>query len=101
MSGIAKPLSRGAQVRNAILGWRIPMAKESNRIKKKACEWYQKAAEQGSASAQFNLGVAYYCGEGVTRDLKTAAEWYQKAAEQGDAIAQFNLRGCVFQWRRG
>jgi hypothetical protein len=53
--------------------------------------WYQKAAEQGYAQAQNNLGVLYATGEGVERDPKQAVYWYQKAAEQGYAPAQFNL----------
>ena len=52
---------------------------------------FKKAAEQGQANAQYNLGLMYYNGEGVTRDLKQAVYWYQKAAEQGDASAQNNL----------
>ena len=54
-------------------------------------EWYVKAAMQGAASAQSNLGVCYELGTGVTQDLKLAVEWYAKAAAQGNAEAQFNL----------
>ncbi|HEV8552721.1 MAG TPA: tetratricopeptide repeat-containing serine protease family protein [Casimicrobiaceae bacterium] len=54
-------------------------------------EWYQKAATQGNADAQFNLGVMYANGEGVSKDAAKAVEWYQKAATQGDADAQLNL----------
>ena len=32
-----------------------------------AVRWYRLAAEQGHASAQFNLGVMYARGEGVFR----------------------------------
>ena len=42
--------------------------------------WLQKAAKQGNAQAQFNLGVMYSSGEGVTRDAKQAVYWYQKDA---------------------
>ena len=52
---------------------------------------FKKAAEQGQANAQYNLGLMYYNGEGVTRDAKQAVYWWQKAAEQGDAGAQYNL----------
>ena len=45
-----------------------------------AVEWYQKAAEQGYARAQFSLGVCYAYGEGVDEDHAVAVEWYQKAA---------------------
>lgn len=56
-----------------------------------ALRLFQKAAEQGHASAQFNLGVMYSKGQGVVRDAKQAAQWYQKAAEQGLVFAQYNL----------
>ena len=62
----------------------------------KAVEWYRKAAEQGYASAQSNLGICYSNGEGVTQDYGKAVEWYRKAAEQGHASAQYNLGGCFY-----
>lgn len=51
----------------------------------------QKLAEQGSAVAQYNLGIMYITGEGVLKDYAKAFQWYQKAAEQGHVEAQFNL----------
>ena len=56
-----------------------------------AFKCFQKVAEQGNASAQFNLGVMYENGRGVKQDYFKAVEWYQKAAEQGNASAQSNL----------
>lgn len=56
-----------------------------------AKNWFSKAAEQGQAKAQFNLGVLYFNGQGVKQDYFKAAEWHQKAAEQGYADAQYNL----------
>ena len=53
--------------------------------------WYRKAAEQGYANAQYNLGVMYDNGEGVPQDYQEAMSWYRKAAEQGNASAQYNL----------
>jgi TPR repeat protein len=50
-----------------------------------------KAAEQGDAAAQCNLGLMYDRGEGVQRDDAEAVKWYRKAAEQGYAKAQCNL----------
>jgi hypothetical protein len=58
-------------------------------------DWYRKAAEQGSAIAQYNLGEMYRVGEGVPADSAAAASWYRKAAEQGYARAQNNL-GVVY-----
>ena len=53
-----------------------------------AAHWWTKAAEQGDAQAQYNLGNKYADGEGVAEDDKQAVYWYTKAAEQGDADAQ-------------
>ena len=53
-------------------------------------EW-KPLAEQGNASAQYNLGVMYKNGKGVLQDDKEAAKWLLKAAEQGYASAQGNL----------
>jgi Sel1 repeat len=37
-----------------------------------AIKWYRKAAEQGDAVAQFNLGVMYAKGEGVPHNYGEA-----------------------------
>ena len=52
---------------------------------------FQNYAEQGYATAQFNLGVMYANGEGVPEDDAEAVRWYRLAAEQGYALAQSNL----------
>jgi TPR repeat protein len=56
--------------------------------------WYQKAAEQGYAQAQTNLGYYYQNGIGVEKDEKEAVRLYRLAAEQGNAVAQSNLGYC-------
>jgi len=52
---------------------------------KAAIKWYKKAAEQGYAYAQYNLGVMYNYGQGVTQDYQAAVKLYKLAAEQGNA----------------
>ena len=52
---------------------------------------FRALAEQGDASAQFNLGLMYDNGNGVPEDDRQAVFWYRKAAEQGVAGAQNNL----------
>jgi len=52
---------------------------------------YRKAAEQGNAKAQYNLGVCYSDGAGVAKDAAEAVKWYRRAAEQGYAPAQHKL----------
>jgi TPR repeat protein len=56
--------------------------------------FFDAAAAQGYAKAQFNLGIRYEKGEGVAQDFKTAAAWHAKAAAQGNANAQHNLGVC-------
>jgi uncharacterized protein len=41
-------------------------------------DWYRKAAEQGNAIAQYNLGDMYRMGAGVPPDNAAAASWYRK-----------------------
>ncbi len=61
---------------------------------KKALVWFEKAAEQDLAEAQFNLGFCFKEGYGVEKDEGVAFKWYKKAAEQGLAKAQYNLGIC-------
>ena len=51
---------------------------------------FAEAAEAGSHSAMFNLGVAYFKGRGVTVDLDLAEHWFTKegSAEASYSIAQ-------------
>lgn len=53
----------------------------------KAFEWYEKAADAGSADAMTVLGNMYKNGEGIEQDFEKAEEWYQKAADAGDWLA--------------
>jgi TPR repeat protein len=57
-----------------------------------AVGWYRKAAEQGDAGAQYNLGLCHEIGRGVAQDEAEAVSWYAKAAEQGHAAAHAALR---------
>jgi TPR repeat protein len=65
-----------------------------------AIDQFRKAAEQGYAPAQYNLGVMYTRDVGVARDEAQAVAWYRKAAEQGYAPAQNDL-GMMYQNGQG
>ncbi len=60
-----------------------------------AAGWFLRAAEQGHADAQFNLGLLLLNGEGVTQSTATAVEWFIRSAEQGNVDAQNNL-GVIY-----
>ena len=48
------------------------MAKDSVQ----AAAWYRKAAEQGNAMAQYNLGFCYATGDGLAKDeIEAYAYW--------------------------
>ena len=49
----------------------------------KALEWFMKAAEMGSAKAQFGMALAYHHGRGVPVDDSEAVRWCRLAEEQG------------------
>jgi hypothetical protein len=54
-------------------------------------DWYQKAANQGLAEAELNLGPLYNRGDVVSLDSAQAAGWYRKAALEESAEAQYKL----------
>jgi TPR repeat protein len=57
----------------------------------KAVARYRKAAEEGDARAQLEMGIAYHRGRGVPQNDAIAARWWLRAADQGLAEAQFLL----------
>lgn len=63
---------------------------------KEAAEWFGKAAKQGNADAQYNLGELYKKGRGVKRNKKTAQKWYKAASAQGHVKAKYRTKGCAF-----
>ena len=65
-----------------------------------AMRWAREAADQGYAAAQFDIGVLYEFGRGVTQDYGEAMRWYRKAADQGNALAQLNI-GVLYRYGRG
>ena len=77
---------------NIILELCIQNGKGVKQDYKKAFEWYEKAATQGIAEAQNNLGVMYDDGYGVRQDKKIAKELYGKACDGGFQIACDNYK---------
>lgn len=56
-----------------------------------AAKWYQKAADQDDADAQYHLGALYLIGLGVAQDNKQAFKWYKEAAIQNHPQAQHQV----------
>ena len=57
-----------------------------------------KLAESGNPIEQFRVGIHYYYGTSVTKDLKKAVKWFKASAEQGYIYAETSLGIC---YRKG
>ena len=68
------------------------------RLPEKAAEFYNLAAKQGHAGAQYQLARCYEFGEGVGSDLEKALTLYQQAADQGLREAQFDLANIISEF---
>lgn len=73
------------------LGRRLLAGEGVPRDAQTGAAWYRIAADAGSPSAAFTLGVLYERGVAVERDATTAVEWYRKAAAGDVAVAKHNL----------
>ena len=58
---------------------------------------WRTLAKDGYADAQYALGVAYFKGEGVTRDLGESLHWFELAANAGNPQAMFNLGAAYWE----
>ena len=52
---------------------------------------YPLAAYKRNSEAQFHLGMIYFYGEGVEKDLNQAMEWWKKAMKNGHVDAAYRL----------
>ena len=50
-------------------------------------KWFHFAADQGDASAQYNLGIVYKNGNGVPQDNVAAHMWHNLASANGYVVA--------------
>lgn len=64
------------------LGIKLPMDK------KRAMEWYEKAAQQGYADAEYRLGISLWYGAGAVRDEAKGKKWLALAASHGHPVAK-------------
>jgi len=60
-------------------------------LEKKAFNELLDKAQKGDKESQFELGIAYYSGEGTQRNLEEAVKWFMLATEKGDVFAPFVL----------
>ena len=87
------------------MGYRYATAQLVGKDLAEAMKWFLKAAEQGYAMAEYQVGSMYLRGEGVAVDYVIGNQWTLKAAGKGVAGAQFNI-GAIetlleVRWRSG
>ena len=56
-----------------------------------------KNAKKGNVDAQYDLGVMYYEGIKVPKEIEKAVDWFTRSAEQGDKEAQYTLGVIYYQ----
>lgn len=57
----------------------------------RAANWFDEAAHNNVANAQYNLGVLYHQGLGVKQDTRKAIQLYRVAASNRHPEAEYNL----------
>ena len=65
-----------------------------------AIRWYRKAAEQGHADAQYNLGIMYYEGKGVPQTTRKPSAGIARPPSRGTPTRQYNL-GIMYYEGKG
>lgn len=61
---------------------------------------FSALVERGNSSAQYNLGIMFAEGLGITQDYRQAGKWFRLSAERGNWYAQFSL-GQLYREGRG
>ena len=93
----AKPPPPGAPPKKApTVVVTAPAAPEKTQAEKdetlrKTIEFQKKRAEEGSPSAQYDLGMRYLEGNGVEKNLELARKWLGEAAKNGSETAAKKL----------
>lgn len=83
----AKPLSSDSNKAIPLSG-EEPYAALQRGDYRVAAALFRPLAEKGDPRAQYNLGLLYASGLGVTHDFQAALKWHRLAAGQGHAGAQ-------------
>lgn len=66
-----------------------------------AAKWASLAAKAGDETGQLILGLCYYYGNGVAKDVKESMKWLQKPAQNGNPMAQIIMAECYFKGADG
>lgn len=89
---LAMGAERGDAEAQVKLGWLYMLGDGVSQDEVIARYWWEKAAAQGNADAEYKLGVLSTPSlKSVPRDFTEALEWYKKAAAHGSVNAQESI----------
>jgi hypothetical protein len=60
---------------------------------------FTRAAEEGDPAGEYGLGVLYFQGSGVARDIDESTRHFRAAAQRGHVLAQYNLGNAYLHGR--
>ena len=83
--------NRPAPATNLVWTYREKTEAEKTEMVRKTIEFQTKRADEGFATAQYDLGLRYLTGDGVRRNRDAALLWLRKAADQGHTQAAKKL----------
>ena len=89
-----KGLDTATRPRSGAMGVGGAVATPSQRLGiayMEALKWFELAAEQGVADAQYNLGLMHATGNGIPIDFITAHLWWSVAVSSGSLEARHKL----------
>lgn len=64
---------------------------DKTEVEKRVISFQKQRAQEGSASAAYELGLRYLKGDGVEKDTERARQWLALAAKSGSSQAQQKL----------
>jgi hypothetical protein len=66
---------------------------------RQALELFTRAAAAGDPIGEYGLGVLYFQGSGVARDIDESTRHFRAAAQRGHVLAQYNLGNAYLHGR--
>jgi hypothetical protein len=69
------------------LAHRLDTVMADHRARLRVLDLYCQAARKGHAEAAFSIGLIFFGGRGVPRDVARAAAWFRLAAARGHALS--------------
>lgn len=94
---LQKSVDQGYEKAMSLMGYMLSEGIFFKQNKETAVQLYTKAAEAGDDDARLNLGVLYYLGDGVERDMDIALDYF-KAVNNNEKPIVGRYIGDIYQF---